>query len=220
LGCTAVVDRPGVVSVALAALVGAVMANVHLACVTAVASVVWVALLAPRRRFVLAGFGASLFALATVGSAPPAWLRDLGSLAQSHAGGSPAVPQAWPDISLVALPLFAIAAWAASFAGRAPVWVAYRRRWRAAVAVLVPLMGAFVAAPSFGIDAGPRYLAHAAPACAVAVAVPIALAAAVVFRTVSSVWWQPLGRVLAFALAVVMAFPVAAPWRWLGTRSG
>src|SRR6185369_9678856 len=56
LACTAAVARPGVASVALVALVAAVMANIHISCAMAGASIVWVALLAPRRRLLLAAF--------------------------------------------------------------------------------------------------------------------------------------------------------------------
>src|SRR5262249_15232868 len=54
----AIAERPGPVPVVVAALVAAVISNVHAGCVTAGVSVVWLALLAPRRRWALVLLGA------------------------------------------------------------------------------------------------------------------------------------------------------------------
>jgi hypothetical protein len=206
LACTAVVERPGVVSVALAALVGAVMANVHLACALTGASVVWVGLTAPRRRVLLAGFGAALFALATFAMAPPGWLHNLVSLGAERAArvGPPAVTIVAND-AMVSWALFALCAWVASLASRAPVWAEYRRRSQGAIAVMVPFLAAFFVAPRFGLLPESRYLLHLKAACAVAAALPLAVVAGATLRAVSARLLVSVEWISPFALALAIA---------------
>jgi hypothetical protein len=176
LACTAAVDRPGVAAVTLAALVGAVMANVHVACVTTGASVVWVALLAPRRRFLLAVFGAALFAAATYVIAPPSWHQNfIGLLEHVEASSRTDGAMAFRGDQLLAWALFAIGAWLVTLVSRAPVCVEYRRRSQGALAVVVPFLAVCLVAPYFGIEAKAGYLAHLKAASAIAAALPLAL---------------------------------------------
>ncbi len=177
LACTAAVERPGVVSLGLSALVGAVMANVHLACVLTGASVLWVALLAPRRRFFLTVFAALLFAAATLVVAPPCWLNDLASLLHHQGSGGSTGVRRLQGAEFLRWGAFAVGAWLASLFGRAPALMEYRHRSQGALAVLVPFLAAFVVAPYFGLDAGAKYLAHVRAACAIAAALPLALVA-------------------------------------------
>jgi hypothetical protein len=209
LACTAVVERPGVVSVALAALVGAVMANVHLACVMTGLSVVWVALLAPRRRFLLAAFGAALFAVATVIVAPPSWLYNLTSLLahrEASGGATGVMPLQGGD--LLRWALFAVAAWVASLVSRAPAWVEYRRRSQGAFAVIVPFLAAYIVGARFGLNANAKYLAHLKAACAIAAALPVALVAGTLLRrSVPRRLVLSVEQILPFVVALVIAVP-------------
>ena len=205
VACTAVVERPGSVSVALAALLGAVMANVHLACVLTGASVVWVALTAPRRRFLLAALGAGLFGLGSVAMAPPGWLHNLYSLLQHRAANPEMVGKIAAHDTLVSWMLFAVSAWVVSFASRAPAWVEYRRRAQGAIAVIVPFLAAFLVAPRFGLHAESKYLFHLKPACAVAAALPLGLVAGAALRALSARVLVVVERLAPFALAAVIA---------------
>ena len=210
LACTAVVLRPGALSVALAALVGAVMANVHLACVLTGASVVLVALTAPRRRLLLAVGGGALFALATVAMAPPTWLQNIIALLQPR-GASPRHPAAamiLPSTAMLGWSLFAVCAWVASLASRAPAWVEYRRRSLGALAVVVPLLVALLVAPLLEVSFETKYLFHAKAACAVAAALPLAMVAGAMLRALSPRWLLlPIERVAPFAVALLMVLP-------------
>ncbi len=191
------------------ALVAAVMANVHLACVVCGASVAWVALLAPRRRFLLAGLGAALFALAAILVALPGWLHNLVSLVQHHgADGGETQGLVWRRIGLLPWAAFAVVAWMVSFGG-AQIGREYRGRVNGAIAVLVPFLIAFLVAPRFGMEASPKYLAHLGPACAVAVALPIGLVAGAALRRVSGRLSQACELITPFAVAVAIATPTA-----------
>ena len=208
LACTAAVERPGVPAVVLAALVAAVMANIHMACVVTGVSVVWVALLAPRRRFALAGLGAVSFALATFLVAPPGWLHNLASVLQPHDANAPAaraMPVPYGDLYWMQV---ASVAWVASFAGRDPVWVTYRRQCSGALAVLIPFLAAFSLAAHLGVDPRTKYLAHLKPAGAIAVAVPIALLARARCRNaLSRRILRSLEQILPFVAALMVAVP-------------
>ncbi len=206
LACSAAVARPGMLSVALAALVAAVMANIHSACVLTGASVVWVAVLAPRRRVLLAGWGAVVFGAATFAIAPPSWLHDLGAVLQHHGAGRAATVG---GEQVVHWAMFAVGAFAVSLVSRAPAAIAYRRRSQGAFAVLVPFLAAFLIAPRFGIDANGKYLAHVKAAGAIVAALPLGLVATAVLRLFSARGLSVLERALPFALAVVLAVPTS-----------
>jgi hypothetical protein len=181
LACTAAVERPGVISLGFAALVGAVMANVHLACVLSGASVLWVALLAPRRRLFLTVFAAVLFAAATFAVAPPSWLHNLSSVLHRQTGGG-FMAGRMQGVNLLNWATFAVGAWLASWFSGAPAVAEYRRRCQGSLAVLVPFLAAFIVAPHFGLDPNAKYLAHLKAACGIAAALPLALVANAVFR--------------------------------------
>lgn len=206
LACTAAVVRPGLSAVALVALLAAVMANVHLACILAGASVLWVALLAPRRRLALAAFGAALFGLATVALAPPTWLHNLSSLLL-HPAGHPAPPAAPPSNPTLLWSLFAVCAWLASIVVRAPAWIAYRRRAQGAMAVMVPFLAAFLVAPRLGLYAEPKYLLHLKAAGAIAAALPLALVAETALRAVSRRLLSTAEAAVPFGLSALMLLP-------------
>jgi hypothetical protein len=206
LACTAAVERPGVIAVTLAALVGAVMANIHLACLMTGASVVWVALLAPRRRFPLAAFGAAVFALATFIAAPPTWLYNLASILEHRAGSGGSTGATLQGVDLLRWVLFAVVAWAMSFAGQAPEWAQYRRRSQGVFAVLIPFLAVFLVASRFGLDANAKYLVHLKAACAIAAALPLALVAGAALRTAfPRRMIQRIERILPFAVALLVA---------------
>jgi hypothetical protein len=206
LACSAVIRRPTVVSVALAALVGAVLANVHIACILSGVSVLLVALAAPHRRLVLAVFAAALFGLATVGLAPPAWLHNLASILQRPTGHPPGVTAQLRN-PLMGWLILALAAWPLSFASRAPAFSAYRRAALGPLAVIAPLVAAFLVAPRLGLHPEPKYLLHLQAACAIGAALPVVAVA----RTVLSGVFPPrlwnVERMVPFAVALVMAFP-------------
>jgi hypothetical protein len=205
VACTAAVERPRIVTVGLAALVAAVMANVHAACIITGASVVWVALLAPQRRWRLAAFGAALFAVATFLIAPPSWLHNLAHLLQPRdPSAPPARPMAVPSNELYWTKV-AIVAWVASFAGRAPVWAVYRRQSQGALAVIVPFLAAFFLAAHFGIDANGKYLAHLNSACAVAAAFPLGLVARQYRAALVQRFVTPAEQISPFAAALIIA---------------
>jgi hypothetical protein len=206
LACTAAVARPGALSVALAALVAAVMANTHLACVVTGASLLWVAALARQQRWLLAVWGVTVFATAAFIIAPPSWLDDARSVLQHRVGGSTGTP-ALGGQQVIRWALFSVGAFAVSFASRAPAAVAYRRRAQGALSVLVPFLAPFLIATHFGIDASAKYLAHVKAACALAAALPLGLAATALLRAVSSRTLVIVERALPFALAVVLAIP-------------
>lgn len=199
LACTAVIVRPNLVSVTLAALVAALMANVHLACAMTGASVVWVALLAPRRRFALAAFGALVFVLGTFAMAPPTWLHNISSLLQDRGARGHLVAVNVAYNPMMNWALLAVGAWIASFALRTDAAAAYRRQVQGALAVLVPSLAVFLIAPRYGFNAEAKYIFHLKAACALAAALPLA---AVAQRLLPLRMQQALPFVLAVVLAV------------------
>ncbi|MEO8603641.1 MAG: hypothetical protein ABI629_13795 [bacterium] len=206
LACSAVIKRPSAIAVILAALVGAVLANVHLSLVLIGASIVWVGLLAPSYRLERALGGAALFCAAAYGLAPLAWAGNFAALFQPHSGGAPAATpiHALPD--LVRWSAFAALAWPLSLLSKAPRWVAYRRNAQGALAVLVPFLGAFLLAPLLGVDANEKYLSPLRAAAAVAAALPIGVAASALLSRLAP---QRICAVIeaAVALAVALAIP-------------
>jgi hypothetical protein len=208
LACTAAVQRPGMLSIALTALVGAVMANDHLACITTGASLVWVALCAPRRALALALYGTAVFALATLAVAPPVWLHDVAALLQRSesirhtSGGEATLPYNpllfWAPVA-IGLSTLALLA-------RSPAWTLYRRRMHGPLAVLVPFFAAYLVASRFGIVAYGKYLAHVKAACAIAAAAPLALLAGpLLSRAMSPAGLRRLDRALPYAAALLIA---------------
>jgi hypothetical protein len=205
LACTAVVARPGAASVALAALVAAISADVHLACLACGASVVWVALAAPRRDVALALFGATVFVVATVLIAPPMWIENVRTLIEhpsGHATSEPAVR----DVRTALWLAFGVAAWL--IAGLRRDGPAFRRRALGPVAVVGPGLALFMLAPHIGINPYGKYLVHLKAAGAVAAALPIAaVLGAIVRRATSRRVWQRLEELAPVALAIVIAVP-------------
>lgn len=208
LACVAVALKPGVVSLTLAALVAAVMANIHLACVLTGASVVWVALTAPRARIRLAVYGGVVFAAATFVIAPPTWRHNLTSLLEHSAGRGLPVTVVAPDDTLMTWMAFAVAAWLLSFAARTPAWLAYRRRVHGAIAVIIPFLAAFLIAPRFGLHPEAKYLLHVRAACAIAAAVPIGIVVTTLLRTQSL---RPLSAAAERLAPLLVALLVALP---------
>ena len=217
LVCTAAAEQPGVLTVGLAALVGATMANVHLACILTGASVVWLALLAPRRRLQLAVFGAALFALATFVVAPSGWLSNAVRVLQGSQPMSATPATRLQGASLVFWAAFAVCAWGLSFRQRDGDWIELRRRSQGALAVLVPFLAAFLLAPLAGVEANGKYLAHVKAACAIAAALPLALIVRGLMRALSRSRGERLPRLLRrmepaapFALALILPLAVTA----------
>jgi hypothetical protein len=209
LACTAAVERPGVVSLGFPALVGAVMANVHEACFLTGASVLWVALLAPRRRLFLTAYAAVLFAVATFVVAPPCWLNNFTNLLHHQGSGASMDVRRLQGSDLLRWGAFAVGAWLASWFSRAPAVVEYRHRCQGAPAVLVPFLAAFIVAPHFGLDAGAKYLAHVRAACAIAAALPLGLVAGAVMQPLSRRRLRSLPeQATPIALASVMIVPI------------
>jgi hypothetical protein len=206
LACTAVVARPGAVSVALAALVAALMANVHAGCVLTGASVAWVALTAPRHRAWLAAFGLALFASATYAMAPPTWQHNVFSVLEPGFANGPRPVVIPPRLdAMLGWTLFGVGAWTVSLFSRAPAIGQYRRRALGAVAVIVPFVASFLMATRLGFNSEAKYLVHLKAACAIAAALPLALVGDVALRTLSPRLLLQLERGLPFVLALAMA---------------
>jgi len=205
IACMAVVERPGMLSVALAALVAAILANVHLACVLAGLSVVWVALLAPRQRILLAGFGALVFALATFLVAPPVWLQNAATvLHPPPPKGNVSFAPRLEGLPVVGGSLVAMAAWVVSLTSASAGWARCRRDMNGPLAVVVPFVIAFLAARLVGLDATGKYLGHTMAAVAISAALPIARAARQLFRSLLADAADSWRR---FAVPVVRAAP-------------
>jgi hypothetical protein len=209
LACTAAAQRPCVAAVVLAALVAAVMANDHLACILTGASVAWVALLAPRRPVRLAAVALATFALAAFVLAPPVWLHDVAALLQHRESIRHVI--AGPTLRYNELMLWAslaLGAWVVSLVSRAPAWTEYRRRAQGALAVLVPFLAAFLAASRYGIVADAKYLAHVKAACAILAALPLTLIAEPALRKrLARPRMDRIERLLPFATALLIAIP-------------
>lgn len=216
IACTAVVEHPSLPTVALAALVAAVLANVHAACIVAGASVVWAALLAPTRRWYLAAFGVVLFVCATVIIGPPGWMRNVARLVQHAESASSARGVAHQAYALIVWSFFGVGAWAASWRAGGAGSLQLRRRSQGALAVLVPMLSAFLIAPMFDIDASAKYLAHVAAAAALVAALPLARLLRSLRRRMERARdrvWEKLPtaeRALPFVLAVLMPFTATA----------
>ncbi len=173
-------ERPRPASIALFALLASVVANIHAVGIVAGASVVWIALLAPRRRLALACLGGLVFALGTFAIGPGTWISNAAHVLSMARGGSAHGPMTWNSGALFSRrALFAaLAASTAVLARRCGAEV--RGLVHAALAIALPLVVAFLAAASTStITASDRYLAHAVASGAVLMAMLVALAPAV-----------------------------------------
>ena len=173
----AFVTRPGPASIAITALLAALLASVHAACVVSFVSVVWIAFLAPRDRVKLAAIGATVFVTATLAVGPAAWFTTIhhvwslatGSGAHRGAiGGGTAAVAAYGI--LIALTVTA---------GRV-TRPEQRPLANVAMAIVLPMLGASMAAAAMStVPTNDKYLAHVAPSGAVLIA---ALAATLASR--------------------------------------
>ena len=170
---TAVVEAPGITAVVLAALVAAVMANVHIVCVLTGVSVAWTALAARRRRVVLLAVAVAVFCLATVAFAPPSWRQNLLSVLRGQPGSQATAAPAWPHMEVAWWTLLAMTSWVASLGMRAPAWATYRRASIGALAIVLPTLTAVLIAPVFGIYTEAKYLIPVHAACATAAGLAI-----------------------------------------------
>ncbi len=175
-------ERPRPASIALVALVASVIANVHAVCILSGASVVWIALLAPRRKLALACLGGLVFAASTFAIGPGTWISNAAhALSMVRGSGSWHGHVAWNPAALFSRYawLAGLAASAAILARRSPN-AEVRGLVRAAAAISLPLLVASVAAESTTtVHTNDRYLAHAVAAGAVLTAALVALAPAV-----------------------------------------
>lgn len=218
VACTAVVQAPGIVTVVLAALVAALMANVHVVCIFTGVSVVWSALAARRRRFVLAAVAITVFSVATVGFAPPSWRQNLLAVLGERPELTAAAAPAWRRMEVAWWTLLAITIWVGSLVTRAPAWTAARRASIGAVAIVIPTLTAVLMAPVVGVHAEAKYLTPVHAACATAAALAIgrtvqALLGAVpapAIRTVELASPFAVGVAIAAGAAVAVAPPEQA----------
>jgi hypothetical protein len=198
------VKRPGPAGVVLTALVGALLASVHSACVLSVVSVVWVALLAPRHRVKLAALGATVFVATALAIGPAAWITTayhVLSVATGAAGGHHAATSGMGAAlagygALMALALCARLVARPEQRGLADV----------ALAIALPMLAASFAAGAMStVPTNAKYLAHVAPAGAVLVT---CLAAAAVARTSGAIA-RLTGRLAVAARVVSVLFGAA-----------
>jgi hypothetical protein len=171
VSCATAAEQGTALSVALAALVAAVLANVHAAGAVTGAAVVWVALLAPRHRWRLAAFGALLFALATFAIGPVAWTRSFTHVWAAHSTAPrprAAIPSGLLGVELFCT-LVGFAAW--RIRRRLP----RDRNLDAAAALALPMLLALGLGGLAGLlPMHVKYLAHAVAANALLLAVTAA----------------------------------------------
>jgi hypothetical protein len=206
LACAAAVRLPGVVSIALASLVAAIMANVHVICIVMGVSVVAVALLARRRPVLLATTAALVFTSATLAIAAPSWQHNALILLQGSPGSQATAPATWPRTEIVSWGVLAVAAWPLSLIFGTPQWVRYRRNALAALAVVVPMLAVFLLAPLLGIHTDPKYLTPIRAACAVAAALPIGCLVQSLVEPLAPSAYRTIGSALPGVVAIVIAF--------------
>lgn len=206
IACTAAIDRPGILTIALASAVGAVLANVHVVCILAGVSVVWVALLAPRRRVVLVALAAALFLMATVAIAPSTWRHNLLYLLQPRTGSGEVSLAPWSQFNeILSWTALAVVAWIGSLASRTRRWAEYRRRSQGTFAVVTPLLVACLVAPHFGVLVTPKYLSPIKAAVAIAAALPLAMIATTGLRAgLPQTVVRSSLQILPFALALAV----------------
>lgn len=192
----AAVARPPVGLIVLAALVAAVVAEIHLAGGLAFVSVAWVVLLWPpdrARRLVLAAFTAAV-ALLVISPRGVVWdvtqllSRLTTAAAEAKGSGDPFALR----LETAQHALYLLAPWIVHLlVGR---WIGGPPRGlHGALAVCVPLFAAYGAGVALGIlpRTSYHYLEHGWTARAVVIAVPIAAIAAAVWDAVTS--WVPVG---------------------------
>ena len=206
LACTAAVERANAVAITFAALVAAVMANVHIGCLMAGVSLLWVALLAPSRRLRRVALALGVFVVATFCIAPSSWLQNFASLADGQSRPRIAGPgNVAPAISLTVI---GVGVWLVSLRYRSAAVIAYRRRIQGALAVAVPVAIASYLLPLFGMEANAKYLAHIEPAVAILAGVPIGIGVGVLVRSLlgeTSVL-RAVEATAPFALALCLSF--------------
>jgi hypothetical protein len=170
-------ERPGVPAIALTAVVGAILANVHFGCVMTGVSVVWIALLAPKQKLRLAAVGAGVFVAAAFVIAPGTWLHAVarGWTLVRTLGGVPSRVEGNGSAGLMGYGgLFLLAVVVAFGIRRHPRPRPFVIDVSAATAL--PMLGAVLAV--LGTSAFPmsaKYLAHLAAPGAVLCAAPVAL---------------------------------------------
>lgn len=208
LACAAAIDRPGYVSVGLAALVAAVLANVHLACLVCGIAPVWVALVAPRQRIRLALFACVSFATATVLIAPPCWKLNLLALLAERESMPLALPA--PSLPPGVLHCLALATvgWAAAQVSRSRRAALCRHRLHAVFGLLLPFFAAFLAGAHLGLDPGVKYLAHLKAPLALAAALPLGLG---VGEALARLLSMPASRIVESIACLAAAVAVATP---------
>ena len=178
------------------------MADFHVACVPAGASVVWVALLMPGtrgRRALRALSAAALFAVVAFAIAPVAWMRDAQFVLAGYARGAARPTLPLSDVvhvlssDFIALcSILGVGAWlGAAATGRRSL----RRTLDVSIAVMVPALVTFALAVRHGVpDGGGKYLAHIKPAAALGLAAPIAALGEAIARDARRAHSEPSPR--------------------------
>lgn len=204
VACTTVVAAPGIATVVLAALVAAIMANVHIVCALAGVSVAGSALAARRRRWLLAAVAIVVFVVAMVGVAPPSWQQNLlNALGERRA--SPILATATrPPMEVAWWTLLAGVMCAGSLLTRAPAWTAYRRASLGALAVVVPTLATVLMAPAVGAYGEAKYLVPVHAACATAAGLALGRMAQVLLSPLPTA-----RRAVALASPFVVALAIA-----------
>jgi hypothetical protein len=199
--------RPGPASIALTAMVGAVLASVHSACVVTLVSVVWVALLAPRRRAMLAAVGTTVFVGTALAIGPAAWLVSahhvlsaVTSPRSHHVAAGDSAGALWTYATLAAL----------SLAARLASPPRHRPLLDVALAIALPVLaGSVAAAATSTVSTNTKYLAHVIPSGAVLAAALVVAAstriAGVLARSASS--FARAGAAALAVLLVMLALP-------------
>lgn len=176
--CVLAMEEQGVVALVLAALVAAVMANVHVACASAGVSILAVALARREQRWKRFAVTAVVFAAAAFLIAPAAWLHDLTELRRQMDGSAePRITDlssqriAEPLLLLVALS----ASWGATSLLRGPRAERLKPGLFAALLIGAPPLLAVIVAGKLGLArVEPRYYGYLAPVFAVVAATVLA----------------------------------------------
>ena len=212
----AAVNRPGPASIALTALVGALLASIHSACVVSVISVVWVALLAPRHRVKLAAVGAAVFVGTALAIGPAAWVISVDHALSASTSTTRAHPAAMEGMKAALATYGTLIALA--LAARLVTRPDRRRFVDVALAIALPMLAAsFAAAATSTVPTYAKYLAHVAPSGSVLIAALAAAASARISSALAQISILPAGstRVVPPLLYAVIALQSS---RWLPDR--
>lgn len=166
VACVAVARRPTAAGIASIAALGAVLASVHSACVVTLASVVWIALLAPRRPFRLAALGVVVFLATALVIGPAAWVTSVRHVlsAMTGAKGTHHTEAGVPAGALMTYGTLA----ALSLAARLTSPPRQRPPVNAALAIALPILaGSLAAAATSTVATNAKYLAFVTPSLAV-----------------------------------------------------